>query len=63
MWKRVVKQTVVRAVETRCGDKPLPAAGEETLTNAMTEAGKTYEEIALLVAEQVGVLPGSLAVL
>lgn len=28
--------------------------GESTLTDAMTAAGKTYEEIAQLVAEQVG---------
>lgn len=33
---------------------PFPAAGESTLTDAMTAAGKTYEEIAQLVAEQVG---------
>lgn len=31
----------------------LPVAGEATLTDAMTAAGKTYEEIAQLVAEQV----------
>lgn len=30
------------------------AAGESTLTDALTSAGKTYEEIAQLVAEQVG---------
>lgn len=30
------------------------AEGESTLTDAMTAAGKTYEEIAQLVAEQVG---------
>ena len=29
------------------------AAGESTLTDAMTAAGKTYEEIAQMVAEQV----------
>lgn len=28
-------------------------AGESTLTDAMTKAGQTYEEIAQLVAEQV----------
>lgn len=28
-------------------------AGEATLTDALTAAGKTYEEIALMVAEQV----------
>ena len=28
-------------------------SGEATLTDAMTAAGKTYEEIALMVAEQV----------
>lgn len=32
------------------------AAGESTLTDAMTAAGKTYEEIAQLVAEQVRTL-------
>lgn len=32
----------------------LTLLGESTLTDAMTEAGKTYEEIAQLVAEQVG---------
>ena len=29
-------------------------SGESTLTDAMTAAGKTYEEIAQMVAEQVG---------
>ena len=29
-------------------------SGEATLTDALSEAGKTYEEIALMVAEQVG---------
>lgn len=29
-------------------------AGEATLTDALTAAGKTYEEIAQMVAEQVG---------
>lgn len=29
-------------------------SGESTLTDAMTAAGQTYEEIAQLVAEQVG---------
>lgn len=33
---------------------PFPAVGESTLTDALTAAGKTYEEIAQLVAEQVG---------
>ncbi len=36
---------------------PFPAAGESTLTDAMTAAGKTYEEIAQMVAEQVGTMP------
>lgn len=31
-------------------------AGESALTDAMTAAGKTYEEIAQLVAEQVRTL-------
>lgn len=35
----------------------LCAQGESTLTDAMTAAGKTYEEIAQLVAEQVGHMP------
>lgn len=33
--------------------RSLTSLGESTLTDAMTAAGKTYEEIALLVAEQV----------
>lgn len=33
-----------------CGVSP---AGEATLTDALTAAGKTYEEIAQMVAEQV----------
>lgn len=37
---------------------PSPAVGESTLTDAMTAAGKTYEEIAQMVAEQVGATPG-----
>lgn len=35
----------------------LSAVGESTLTDAMTAAGKTYEEIAQMVAEQVGTMP------
>lgn len=35
--------------------KPL-YLGESDLNEAITEAGKTYEEIASLVAEQVGLL-------
>lgn len=31
----------------------ISAVGEATLTDAMTAAGKTYEEIAQMVAEQV----------
>lgn len=57
---------VVAYVETgvlkQSGGKPLfekhyfnsvSVTGEATLTDAMTAAGKTYEEIAQLVAEQV----------
>lgn len=38
----------------RGGDMFFCPTGESTLTDAMTAAGKTYEEIAQLVAEQVG---------
>lgn len=34
--------------------KASTVSGESTLTDAMTAAGQTYEEIAQLVAEQVG---------
>lgn len=38
-------------------------SGESTLTDAMTAAGQTYEEIAHLVAEQVGAGSGFLSLL
>lgn len=36
-----------------CCDDDVCAVGEETLTDALTAAGQTYEEIAEIVAQQV----------
>lgn len=51
--KQIGTQMLLRNTAMTCFN-PFPAVGESTLTDAMTAAGKTYEEIAQMVAEQVG---------
>lgn len=54
MWKSVLKQIVTLLINmTVTYFNLFSTLGEATLTDAMTAAGKTYEEIAQMVAEQV----------
>lgn len=54
MWKCVLNGIGKQVLFRNTVISYFNPSGESTLTDAMTEAGKTYEEIGQMFAEQVG---------